>query len=308
MMRRFLINRFYKASAEPSSYLDTIDTVYLHITKKCNLKCNYCYYDAGNNDIIELTSEELITIISELIFLNPRRIVFTGGEPLLHKDLYKLASNIKRVNKKIILGVSTNGTLITKRIAYDLVCLFDEIRISIDGPREINDFQRGQNSYDHAIRAIKLIIDAGGKPSAFITASVLNISYLKVFMKFLLTAGINKIHVSPLKELGRAKGKNLSCNLVELKRIVEQFNCEQFGICVGPKVLDQIDCGVGNYISINSDGNVYPCHVLNHPDFCIGNLKNEDPLGVLFNSFVNKDLQKKTFNEISNCSFCSMDS
>jgi MoaA/NifB/PqqE/SkfB family radical SAM enzyme len=307
MMQNFLIKSFGELSAKRSNNSVAIETVYIHVTKQCNLNCSYCYYYAGAKEDFELTTSEIKMIINDLPLLNPKRIVFTGGEPLLRKDIIELADSIKQVSKNIILGISTNGFLITQSIAFKLVCLFDEIRISIDGPREINDTQRGQDSFDEAMKAFKFIIEAGGNPSAFITVSIANIIHLKEFMKYLLSNGINKIHISPLKNIGRAKDKNLSCQIVELQKVVEQFYFEQFGLKMEHGTSESLNCGVGKYISINSDGSVYPCHVLSTPEFCIGNIKNTKLSDITNNSLILNNLRNSKFNEISNCNICLKD-
>jgi radical SAM protein with 4Fe4S-binding SPASM domain len=307
MMQNFLIKSFVEVSAKKSNNLVDIETVYIHVTKQCNLNCNYCYYYAGAKEDSELTTSEIKMIINELPLFNPKRIVFTGGEPLLRNDIIELATSIKHVSKDIILGISTNGFLITQSIAFKLVSLFDEIRISIDGPREINDSQRGQDSFDKAMKAFKFIIEAGGNPSAFITVSIANIFHLKEFMKYLLSNSINKIHISPLKNIGRAKDKKLSCKLVELKKEVEQFYFEQFGLKMEHGTSESLNCGVGKYISINSDGSVYPCHILSTPEFCIGNIKNERLSDIINNSLIMFVLRNSKFNEIPKCNICLMD-
>ena len=219
--------------------------------------------------------KKIISIINDIPILNPRRIIFTGGEPLLRNDLLDLATEVTRINKKIVLGLTTNGILININNSQQLVRLFDEIRISIDGPRDINDFQRGPNSFENAMHALKCIINAGGNPSAFITATSINIVHLKVFMKYLINQGICKIHISPVKIVGRAKDETLLCDFKVLKNIVQEFYFEQFGLQIKSRGEESCNCGVGNYISINPDGSVYPCHVLSYPELCIGNLRNE---------------------------------
>jgi radical SAM protein with 4Fe4S-binding SPASM domain len=268
------------------------------------LRCCYCYFEAGKKDSKELSTLEVIELINDLPLLNPRRITFTGGESLLREDVFELAGKIRHINSDIVTGITTNGTLINNSNAKELVYLFDEIRISIDGPREINDMLRGQNSFDQAIRAFDLIINAGGNPSAFITATTLNICHLKSFMKFMLSNGICKIHISLLKNVGRAKYGNLMCDIMEVNKIVNGFFFEKFGLNMNSIREDSSNCGVGKYISINPDGSVYPCHILSFPEFCIGNIKNEKLSSIFFNSSLMNKLRTLHFNEISQCISC----
>lgn len=284
--------------------MNQIETIYFHITKQCNLCCSYCYFEAGKKEFEELKSKEIVNVINDLPLSNTKRIVFTGGEPLLRDDIFDLAKRIRIVDEKVIIGITTNGILINKHNSRELVRLFDEIRISIDGPRYINDLQRGNYSFNKAIKALKNIIKAGGNPSAFITATSKNIGHLKDFMKYLLSQGICKIHISPVKLVGRARDETLLCNKEELQNIVEEFYFEQFGIRIESNVNELFNCGVGKYISINPDGSVFPCHVLSFPELCIGNVKNEQLHLILEKSEIMKNLRNLNFEEISKCHDC----
>lgn len=281
-----------------------IETIYLHITKRCNLQCLYCYFQAGEPMPDELTTNQINNIFSDLPSLNPRRIIFTGGEPLLRKDIFDLAKTIKNIDEKIVLGITTNGILINQQNAKNLVQLFDEIRISIDGPKEINDVLRGKFSYEKAMQSFGYILAIDGNPSAFITVTAVNVTHLKDFMKFLLSNGVCKIHISPLKNIGRATNKNLLCNLEETKSIIEEFWYEQFGFKMISEGLKSFNCGVGKYISIHPDGSVYPCHVFAFPEFCIGNVKNESLSSIFHNSLLLNTLRNLRFDEIAQCAAC----
>jgi MoaA/NifB/PqqE/SkfB family radical SAM enzyme len=114
--------------------MNSPDTVYLHVTKAYNLRCAYCYFSAGEPNIEkELSTEAMLSVLEDVLLLSPRRVVFTGGEPLLRKDILKLAQLFKNMGDGIHLCMTTNGTLINEENAENLVKTFDEIRISSDG-------------------------------------------------------------------------------------------------------------------------------------------------------------------------------
>ncbi|MCD4784459.1 MAG: SPASM domain-containing protein [Candidatus Eremiobacteraeota bacterium] len=39
---------------------------------------------------------------------------------------------------------------------------------------------------------------------------------------------------------------------------------------------ETLNCGVGKYITVYPDGSVFPCHLLSFPEFCVGNVRNQD--------------------------------
>ncbi|MCX8170038.1 MAG: radical SAM protein, partial [Candidatus Methanomethyliaceae archaeon] len=61
------------------------------ITGRCNLKCRHCYASRFNY-LNELSTEDAIKVIKELANMNVNHISFTGGEPILRKDLPLLIS------------------------------------------------------------------------------------------------------------------------------------------------------------------------------------------------------------------------
>jgi radical SAM protein with 4Fe4S-binding SPASM domain len=281
--------------------MNELNTIYFHVTKQCNFQCTYCYFESGGKMNYELSSAEINKVVYELPVLEAKRLIFTGGEPLLRHDLFDIARRIKNLDIKLVLGITTNGSMVNYHNSRDIAELFDEIRISIDGFKDINDLQRGHSSFDKAINAFELVIKAGGNPSAFITATSINIGQLKEFMNFLFSLGICKIHISPLKLVGRSNDESLLCNREDLNKKVEEFYNDRFGLKTEHINTELCNCGVGQYISINPDGSVFPCHVLSFPEFCIGNIRKESLASVLKNSILMDKLRKFEFKELVKC-------
>ena len=111
-----------------------------------------------------------------------KQITFTGGEPLLYKDLFVL---LKHANKQnITTGFSTNGTIMTKKLLKDIhEAGVDRITVSIDGPEDVHDCIRGKWVYKKAIRTLGDLTELQevyGKPRMRINAVIVdqNIEYL----------------------------------------------------------------------------------------------------------------------------------
>lgn len=287
------------------------DTVYFHLTQRCNLKCVYCYISAGEKDATELSTSEIMDVLGDIAMLNPKKLVFTGGEPLYRKDVLELASEFKKLDKtnRIWLYMNTNGTLITSDIAYRLVEVFDEIRISLDGPEQINDALRGNGTFDSAMRAIDYIQEAGGDPTVSITISSRNLSTLREFMSFLLRVKwIHNIHLAPFKRSGRGKHLNeLLCSHKDSEAMVDEFWHEYFGFHLKQKTNKNnpsLNCGVGKYLTIYPDGSVYPCHLLALPEFRLGNVKNSSLFEIFTQSKLMAEMRALDFRSIPHCAEC----
>ncbi len=284
--------------------VSTLDTIYLHVTKACTLRCVYCYFSAGEPFEDELSTEEMLSVLKDACLLGPKRIVFTGGEPLLRKDILQLAQSLRKTGKGIWSCLTTNGTLVNEENAKDLAEVFNEIRISIDCFKEINDALRGEGSFEKALKAFGWVLKAGGNPVAFITVTSSNIHYLKEFMKYLLTNGIVRVHLSPLRLTGRARDDEMLSRFEEIKGTVEEFWHEIFGLQLKIEKKESFNCGVGKFVTVYPDGSVYPCHLLAFPEFCIGNVRKQDLYSIYHQSNLMRKLRNLDFTEISQCAEC----
>jgi len=132
-----------------------------NVTKACNLRCVHCYASAGGGSEGELTTEECKEVIDDLSSMRVPLILFSGGEPLLRKDIFELAEYSKERGLKFAL--STNGTLITPEVAERLKeAGFEYVGVSLDGSRETNDRFRGvEGAFDRAFEGLLNAKEAG---------------------------------------------------------------------------------------------------------------------------------------------------
>jgi len=148
------------------------------LTHRCNLRCNICETYENNPRVEdELTLKQLKKTISEIGNWGHINISFAGGEPLIRKEeLLECLRHAKR--NKLTTHVTTNGLLITKRTAKEIVDSgLDYLQISLDGSKkETNDDIRDEGSFRGAIRAIDHILKAksnnGSNPKLSLTTVV----------------------------------------------------------------------------------------------------------------------------------------
>jgi radical SAM protein with 4Fe4S-binding SPASM domain len=290
--------------------IDRPETIYFHLTQRCNLRCIYCYISAGETKGVELSTDEVIEVLGDIIRLGPEKLVFTGGEPLCRQDIFELASKFKSLNEdgRTWLYINTNGTLITKDSASKMVQAFDEIRLSLDGPKDINDALRGEGTFDSAMHAIDYIQEIGGDPTISVTINSRNVASLEEFMSFLLRVKwIHNIHLAPFKRSGRGRNhEELLCPQENAERVVNEFWHKYFGFSPRQETRNKpyMNCGVGKYLTIYPDGSVYPCHLMALPEFCLGNVRDRS----LFEIFTQSELMQKMraldFQSIPYCGEC----
>lgn len=132
------------------------------ITYACNLKCKHCYATAGKPLLDELTTEEAKQAIDKLDKAGVPIIAFSGGEPLVRRDIFELSRYA--ADKGIYVAMATNGTLITKEIAKKMKKSgIQFVQISLDGAdAKTHDGFRGvPGAFDRTIKGIKNCVEQG---------------------------------------------------------------------------------------------------------------------------------------------------
>ena len=130
------------------------------VTYACNLKCKHCYANAGKKLDDELTTEQALETIDKLDHASVPLIAFSGGEPLVRKDIFKLTKYAEE--KGIYPAVATNATLITKEKAREMKKNgVGFVQISLDGASaETHDRFRGiKGVFDKTIQGIKNCVE-----------------------------------------------------------------------------------------------------------------------------------------------------
>lgn len=117
----------------------THDYVRISLIDKCNLNCIYCNPDNSRarfdfNKAI-LSYEELYRLIKILVRdLHVKKIRFTGGEPLIRKDVMKFFEMISSIKKDypFEIGITTNGTKLLENLEALRQFGIDRLNISLD--------------------------------------------------------------------------------------------------------------------------------------------------------------------------------
>ncbi len=106
------LNFIYDNDRNITEQSKTLDSVYFNLTKNCNLKCIYCYTDAGKTAMKNVKNQSFIfwkRTIDELHDLNKNATInFTGGEPTIYKYFWNVVAYAKTIGLKLIL--ITNGS------------------------------------------------------------------------------------------------------------------------------------------------------------------------------------------------------
>lgn len=264
--------------------------VFFTITNKCNGSCSYCFgkYDERykSEKDRELSTDSILSIIDGLANIGTKRIGISGGEPLLKEDIGEIITHIKR--KGINCGLNTNGYLVPERIKD--IRKVDTITISLDGDRNVHEFNRGKGTFDKVMEAIKVVkmLKIPLTVSTVITKD--NMNSIGYVMELAKKVGF-LVQVSPLYNRFWGDYENNfpeQLNRHELSRVINEVisykkrgypvfysyrtyrNILKWPDFTKDRIIDSkpnfeyARCYMGRYIcTIDANGDVYPCAHLN---------------------------------------------
>ncbi len=155
----------------------TLKRVYWETTAGCNLRCIHCrrldILDQPDPD--ELTTAEGLKLIDDLRFFGRPVLIFSGGEPLVRRDLFSLLARARTHGLPIAL--STNGTLVDAAVAHRLKDAgVYYASVSLDGAKpRTHDHFRGEGAFQQTLRGFRLMRDAGIKVQINFTVTKKNV-------------------------------------------------------------------------------------------------------------------------------------
>ncbi|AKE01150.1 molybdenum cofactor biosynthesis protein MoaA (plasmid) [Rhodococcus erythropolis] len=108
----------------------------ISITEKCSLRCTYCMPESGLPAIPHeqlLTADEIIRLVTVAVnHLGIREVRFTGGEPLIRRDLEQIVAGCTRAVPGIPLAITTNAVGLAHRAQALADAGLTRVNISLD--------------------------------------------------------------------------------------------------------------------------------------------------------------------------------
>ncbi len=175
-----------------------------NLIRRCNLTCKHCYAISADTDFPnELDTEQLFAVMDDLKKFKVPVLILSGGEPLMHPDIFRIAQRAKAMG--FYTALSTNGTLInTENIDTIARIGFDYLGISIDGIAATHDrFRRKTGAFDSSMQALRLCRKKGIKVGLRFTMTKENAQELPRLLDLMQTEKIDKFYFSHLNYAGR---------------------------------------------------------------------------------------------------------
>lgn len=194
------------ASRTPGRFdADRAPVIVWNVCHHCNMSCPHCYIAAGGMPSRhDLSDEEALSIIDQLVDCGVKVLIFSGGEPLLREGVLDLIAYAS--GKGLSCHLSSNGTLIDDAMAARLKeAGIGYVGISIDGQPAFNDAWRGlENAFDLAVRGLTASRAAGMTTGLRITLTRRNRDDVWGLLELAESLGVGRFYVSHLLYAGRA--------------------------------------------------------------------------------------------------------
>ncbi len=249
-----------------------------YLTYRCNATCGFC--DIWERPSPYVTLENFRQNIRDLKALGVKVIDFTGGEPLLHRELDQLLREAK--SQGMITTVTTNGLLYPKH-AEKLHGLIDMLHFSLDSPvREEHDQSRGVKCFDKVMESIAIARQLGERPDILFTVFEENIHQIQQVWEDICIPNDLVLILNPVFAYNEVGGKLSRQALAELTRWGKQKNVYlndafvQLRLDGGNHVEDPICKAASTTLVVSPENKlVLPCYHLGLKEFPIeGNLKS----------------------------------
>ena len=130
----------------------------IEVTRNCNLYCKHCFVRSSK---VDPEADEIIDIIKQAKQFNCRKLIITGGEPLIRPDLEKIIS--AATDQGILVDLNSNLFSLThERVDRLKAAGLQEASVSLYGVESFHDNLTGKKgSFDRVLHGIDLLRDAG---------------------------------------------------------------------------------------------------------------------------------------------------
>ena len=175
-----------------------------NLLRRCNLTCKHCYSISTDTHFPgELSTDEIYRTMDSLKDFRVPVIILSGGEPLLHPDIFAIARRAKAMG--FYVALSTNGTLINaQNIESIAACDFDYVGISLDGLGATHDrFRQQEGAFVASLDGIRLCRTLAVKVGVRYTMTQDNAADLPGLLALVDSEGIDRFYFSHLNYAGR---------------------------------------------------------------------------------------------------------
>ncbi len=315
-------------------------SVRLEITSHCNLNCKYCHNAKYSNRADDMSTDDILKLINNLKnHYDINKVLLTGGEPMINKDLCRIIRELTSLGIKA--DMVTNATLLTEEMAIKLQGAgLKRIRISIDELDEESKV-RGTTNPNNLWETARMIVEKTNIQLCIHTVCTpTNVKSLFSVYKKVLEIGAARWRVFDIGFQGNLVEESFNFQLdtyyndliVSTKRILEDYlgnsrkdvlemeinnifrtaflDMEETEFNIDEKWMARLNLSPCDYItkhqlSVRSNGEATLCQYFHNPifDFAKSNYDVDEAVKKRI-AFLEDEITMKDVKYCSKCKYC----
>lgn len=302
----------------------SIDYVRVSVTDRCDLRCSYCmpkHFRDFHEPDEWLTFDEIERVIATFTRMGTQRIRLTGGEPLVRKDIARLAQRLSALPGLDDLSLSTNCTRMDKQAEALKAAGIDRINVSLDSLDTDKFRQLTGGKLEKVMNGLMAAKAVGLSPIKInmVLMKDINENEVESMVAFCIEHGftLRFIETMPVGDMGR-KATDQFIDLQQIKtRLAESFDLvpgvmpgggpARYMQVTGTDInigfitpLSQHFCETCNRVRLSADGTIYTCLGQEHNIKLRPLLRAgicDDELERVIRSAINMKPERHEFNE-----------
>jgi len=320
-MKKFVRNALANYAKKVQTKQHDLLYLFWECTTRCNLSCLHCGSDCKQDSSLpDMPAQDFLKALDTI--KNPSKnfiVVFTGGEPLLRKDIDYVGREIRKRGMR--WSMVSNGMLYTKERQQKLLQAgMGALTISLDGLEDSHNWMRNvANSYTQVANAISIAASCSRLNFDVVSCvTQKNLNQLEEMYCLLLQKGVKAWRLFNIVPIGRAKNyKELFLDKQQFTQLMDfislkrkdgfmdiKFSCEGYVGQYEYKVRESAYfCRAGiNIASVLIDGSISACPNCDR-SFSQGNIYTDNLADVWDNKY--EVFRDRTWVNNTSCSQCS---
>lgn len=319
-----LLEDRYGLFDEEEKSIQGIKSIYYSITGKCNLNCEFCTMNSGPHVSTEndFTLQEIQkNLIPKLQKLNPRKIIITGGEPLVRKDAKEIIRSFSEAFGREKIVLQSNGLLLTPAQLSEIAPYIAILEISIENIFENRKLQnRMEELFQRAnelsiLLSLSFVVDSKSRKYLYNAIEICHRYKAALTTRVVALVGRATINNKDDEILKERNTLQVQYDIVSYLLKQKYFEDTLTGAYIG-NLQPKQSCGAfGNILAIHPDGTTFMCGNFKNKKYSMGNIKYQsieeicdDLTGKINNPAYEKEFlvdEKKMCSECEMKYFCS---
>lgn len=294
----------------------------IELTHGCNERCIHCYLPNNYKDTHQsLYTEEVIDLLYQFHAMGGQKVVFSGGEVLLHKGLFNILEECHHLQLRTLL--QSNLLTMTTEMAdrFKQLDIFN-VQVSLySTDQQIHDSITKRNgSWIKTKQNLELLVRKGIHVLISCPVMKQNLSTVKSLRQYADKLGVDLYFDYVMMAQCDGNTENLETRLSheDMRRMIQfmmETNPEYVEAIITSKSLEEVlskkfarrktVCSIlSSGMCIDADGTIYPCPGWN--GMKLGNIKCDSLFDIWYNSPKTQELRSVTGSDFLKCQHCDL--